>query len=1848
MSQNVNCIGVSQYHNHKIEYAKNWLLQHDVDIAGWQETGVAFHTLPRRKRLSERMKDIRWNKFRISSSNNKHESIDTFQYGGTAVMTFEEVAHRVKATGGDTTGLGRWSWILYEGKNNHKTRIISAYVPCKTSNDKSQSVYNQHKRFFMKQGINLCPRLLMHQHLTIQIKSWQKKGENIVLLIDANENLARMGQLQTKLCYECNLIDPIRAMYKKNNTILPATSLTGSVPIDSIFVSPQLQKITRGGWIRIEDSVGDHRALFIDIPIKTLLGENPFTIHRSTARRLVCDQPKVVEKYNSSLNRQLQNQGTFSTFHQFQIQHKSNMLNNEEAISKLNKIDNSITNAVRYAEKRCRKLKFGEVPYTPQLSMAGKTINLWNNVIRKKKGCKISSRYINRIAKKLGIQKPMTLSLSDCEKERKLISAEYRKIKKDAQISRTVFIQELASQQAAKGNETISNAISRINRNEELRASYKRIKTITKPFCGATEKVLIPDEGTNDERVTTKKIEIEKALCNQNIKKFTSAYSSPFLQEPLISQLGQDATSAYAQQILNGTYDDKIIQSEPTKRFIKQLKAPKEIRTSNYNNINCTLQDSISYWKKKREKTNSSMSHRHIGTYKALTQDNTSTLSMINQISNYAFNLGLPLRRWTKDLDVSLLKKPNKIRPSELRTIGTLEADFNQNAALHFSKRMMQAGLDHDAIPESQYAKKGNRSIEAAIVKNLYFDYLRTMKSNGAFLAMDLENCFDRMAHPISSLCAQRLGVSPNISKCMITSLCKMKHYVRTAYGDSDWYYCGTPSKPLQGAVQGNGAASPMFVAISCVILAYLESNTVGVSVLSAITLTLFAISAIMYVDDSDILIAAIEDNESKESIRDRAQQSATIYSEGVHQTGGAIRPEKCRWYSISFKWTNGIAQYDYQSNVEPITIEDSNGNKKVIEKLHIKNGWKGLGVIASPAGCWNDHVQYLIEDKIIPWNNSIRSSYLQKHDVYRAAFTSIFKTIDYTLPATSLNETQCKKINAQLHKRYLPRIGVDNHMPLEYRYSPKKYQGLGSLNVHVKQFTEKIKILLTHAGTQSQLGKSIQLMLESIQILIGANKPIFSLPFSTYGCLAEKGWIQELWKSSEEYNIKIISSYVRPKINRENDYPLMEKAVDADIYTDEDLSSLNRCRIYLQVQNISEIANGDGTSISYCAKNHIRDPDRKSNYKWSNQPFPNKNDWSVWDDALLHIWSQSENLLIVPPLGPWIQAYSFQSSWKYSIAAQCLYYKVSSTSYNVYKKSHTKTRNKNAYEFEYSTSILPNDCQQTIVNRTIPSRPILESIIPNNEYIDEIEQDIQYHTNIFMNQIRLPPENIEDLIQNIINKTAIAVTDASVSPYTSVGASSFVITSADLQTSCNGCHRVPQGSAPMDSYRAEMYGIYAILVCLQCLVQQHKITEGGILIACDNKASLINSLAYSTRAPISSGSYDILWAIQKLCKSLPLQISYQHVKGHQDTAGKRLTLLEKLNCIMDKRAKQYRSYVETSTTYKYSNLHMYSNFHCQIESTNITENIDMHIQDHIYRKKMKLYLRQSKQYTSNAFESIDWVAIQQASKTLPMKKQIWLTKFTSGFCATASVMKKRKSWDTNLCPICQQCKENTDHLIQCQDERPKSHYQKAIQKLFKFLKNSHTHPSIIQIFQSTLSNNLPTSFEYFVPTYGIDQDVITAAREQDEIGWKNIFKGHLSSKWAHLQMKHFSKMYANPPSLHNWSKNIILQFYDISYSMWSHRNEIVHDDFEEKLNKKESDALKKEITNEYMKGHTNIMQYHKFMFQDSLTTLMEKTVIEKKYWLLTIKASRICFDKTTENHPNMQSINLDHAFVPD
>jgi hypothetical protein len=53
------------------------------------------------------------------------------QEGGTGTICFGEATGYIRKVGKDEEGLGRWSWILFGGSEEHKTRLITAYNPCK-------------------------------------------------------------------------------------------------------------------------------------------------------------------------------------------------------------------------------------------------------------------------------------------------------------------------------------------------------------------------------------------------------------------------------------------------------------------------------------------------------------------------------------------------------------------------------------------------------------------------------------------------------------------------------------------------------------------------------------------------------------------------------------------------------------------------------------------------------------------------------------------------------------------------------------------------------------------------------------------------------------------------------------------------------------------------------------------------------------------------------------------------------------------------------------------------------------------------------------------------------------------------------------------------------------------------------------------------------------------------------------------------------------------------------------------------------------------------------------------------------------------------------------------------------------------------------------------------------------------------------------------------------------------------------------------------------------------------------------------------------------------------------------
>ena len=67
--------------------------------------------------------------------------------------------------------------------------------------------------------------------------------------------------------------------------------------------------------------------------------------------------------------------------------------------------------------------------------------------------------------------------------------------------------------------------------------------------------VKAPDGNGNWRRVMGKD-EIIKSCLEENIQSFTQANETPFMQQPLLEEVGRNGMTPHAKQILDGTYDE--------------------------------------------------------------------------------------------------------------------------------------------------------------------------------------------------------------------------------------------------------------------------------------------------------------------------------------------------------------------------------------------------------------------------------------------------------------------------------------------------------------------------------------------------------------------------------------------------------------------------------------------------------------------------------------------------------------------------------------------------------------------------------------------------------------------------------------------------------------------------------------------------------------------------------------------------------------------------------------------------------------------------------------------------------------------------------------------------------------------------------------------------------------------------------------------------------------------------------------------------------------------------------------------------------------------------------------------
>jgi hypothetical protein len=354
------------------------------------------------------------------SAHNIHEAkvAGRVQEGGTGAICFGKSTGYIKKTGQDSKGLGRWSWILLGGTNEQNTWIITAYNPCKNRNVNSGIMYQQQQRYFITKKKDLtCPLVLFRNHLIKQIREWHAAGDRIILFIDHNAHVIN-GQLGKALADKEGL-DLQQAIVQHMGMSPSVTFFQGSRPIDGLWISSNLD-ISNVCVMPFGYGIGDHHAFILDIPIKSLVGIDPVKIVWPAGRQLNSRLPGCSKLYIDSLEGNI-------TWHCLPKQlldiHTGNYSDKEQARRDI--IINKEGKAyMRRAEKICRKIRCCRIPFSLEVAIWIRQVQVYYSLLRHHKG-KINNRgNLKQVAQQCNMPDPLLLLIQEitnrleaCKKE---------------------------------------------------------------------------------------------------------------------------------------------------------------------------------------------------------------------------------------------------------------------------------------------------------------------------------------------------------------------------------------------------------------------------------------------------------------------------------------------------------------------------------------------------------------------------------------------------------------------------------------------------------------------------------------------------------------------------------------------------------------------------------------------------------------------------------------------------------------------------------------------------------------------------------------------------------------------------------------------------------------------------------------------------------------------------------------------------------------------------------------------------------------------------------------------------------------------------------------------------------------------------------------------------------------------------------------------------------------------------------------------------------------------------------------------------------------------------------------
>jgi len=1843
--ENVNSLSIYHPTDWKVKKLRAINNRYNTDATLLLESGVNWAQAPD-ERTPQALLGGR--KCRVSTGYNVHESgpeYGRYQHGGTLAAAFARLSSFVLSVDEDPTGLGRWS-SLRVGTEERRTRLVAAYRPCRTSEDKKpkrqqrrMTVWAQHRRYFKKRGIFHSPRLLFTRHLVAQLRQWRAAGDEIILFLDANEDLYR-GDLAKELQGDDLLMT--EQVLQSTGQEAPFSHQTGKIAISGTYATPGI--VCRDSYVAPHGSgVGDHRLQIHDFCARSVLGIDYPKLVKPAGRKLRCDREKSVKTYNRVLKQLYLRHRAFEKLEELRENYEH--MTAAEFQLTLNSWDREVTQMKLAAEARCGHNYAGQMEYSEGVGIWWNRLRIYRWMIRFKSGRVKDARNLFRQCKRHHLPQPRDLSVGDIAAREANCLAELVSLRRRAPELRVKFLRERLDAAKEREDPKAIHGIRRILRREAIRKRWRKVKFTVNPEAGgAVTRVKVPSPGGASVFATKEGVESQAGPRMNG--RFRLGRRAPICADDRLHQdFGFLGDTEATRQVLEGTYAFPEGIDPHTKMLLEEahtlFSSMEADEVSNY----VTTSDFQYYWRKAKEDTQSSESRCHFGMYKAISRDECLSSLEAAKLSLCA-ETGVPLERWGNGLTVLLEKVAGNIYIEKMRAICLLEADYNWLNKLVFAKRMMSRAREEGIVPLEQFAKSGCQAAEGVLATGFFCDIARALHRTAAVESVDLANCYDAVAHPIANLALQSFKVRATMVAMMLSVLQTMKFYLRTGFGQSTTSYGGTKDDPTMGLAQGNGAAPPGFLAVSTLMIDVYKRLGHGVNFTSAWSGDAFYLAAILYVDDSDLLHMSLEDLPEDEEFLDLVQRATFDWGGLVQATGGSLKPSKCFWYMLSWRWSRGKPLLKKRSQLPsvPLMIPQPDGANVPIALKEVTESEKKLGVWTCPAGDFGVHVSEM-KKKGKKWAARMRNGCCPPRDAWLGLRHQLWRQMSYGLVAVSHPPNKLEKAVQSVWFECLPFLKVNRHIRLEWRTLPLRYQGLALPHVNIELLGRKLHLIQRHWGCKDVTGNFLLQAYEVFQVEVGLGGNIFERDFTRYGMLATNGWFKNLWQLCHRYRVRFVIRDHDIPLLREGDEPVMERLLRLNAYSPTEIVRLNRVRKFLKIHCLGDAVLSDGITL----RPEVVEPRAGISKRQFPVERPTRSDKTLWRQSLNII--ASPQLKLIHPLGCYTSDPHGPDDWFTNDDRDALYYRRDDGMYDVFERGEDGIQTRfGSYYFlaeEGSTEVSPTR-RASITEGLSPTR-------------------VRYHSSAPLPSPSPRPDSVEAVLRSwghrslwrslhvdgdgswirraMILGTLVVVHDGSykekVARDVCTGAVALRCVWTRKRARCAWTERTDRWNAT--NYRGEVLGGILALVILRAATEGYAMPSfSRVVCGCDNMGVVSHGNEFWAPLQEKQCQGDLLRVLKRLVATAPVRPRLKHVYGHQDdhVEYEKLDDLAQTNVDADRYASEDLEESVASGRYITGPL-PFDDIGVSVGSHLVTGSPTQAIWHHWGHKEARRLFHERGIVDRRYFNLIVWDGVESAMKGFPEMFRIWVTKQVSHFCGTNRQLSRIHTDVKNVCPSCGRRDESTRHITRCRDAGRTAMFSQSVTEIVSWLESKRTDPTLVSLFQQYLLGRGTVRMQSLV---GRDSRFHQAARFHDQLGWDNFVEGRLCILWVHHRESDIERWDLRSTA-ESWAKGLIHRLLELTHRQWIYRNTAVHFVTEGGLTAGQHDRLMSRVEDFAAVDPADLLPEDKALLEVDFDQLGDGTAREKQFWVAEMASAVAAADHVKQG--STQTLRSRYALAP-